>query len=480
MTLRLTRVAAIGSAFCFFLTGGSPQSAPNYLVEVKTANAQDIGHRLEESGFDVASISTSKSMVQVVTADPSKLERFANNFGLETNEFEVTSVVRSVAYSNFRSEDGQEDYFDHAKTKARLQQLADAHRSIAKVYNLNEWLGLPKTREGNDIFALQISRNPGQIEDEPKIAFVAQHHARELMTHHTVLDTAAHLLQEIQAGNQQYTKAINESAIWFIPVINPDGLDYVFASDRMWRKNRSTNSDGSRGVDLNRNYEFKWGECGQNSSTPSSDIFKGSAANSEPEVQLMDELNDRLHFQYLISYHSSGNEVLYPYRCGELAESSVIHDLRDRLAAELNFGQRYGSSSGEDYEHHYANYGTLAFLLEIGEEFQPEFSEYENTVFPNVRKVLPFIIEELQAPALEIKVTDRKDSKAIEAKISIDEISFQEGEKRHTDAFGSYRWRLDPGTYHVNISAPGFKSQKLTVQIPSQSLRHEVKLERSI
>jgi murein tripeptide amidase MpaA len=478
MSLRLARTAGVGVLVYLFSIALSPQKAPQYLVQIETNDAQTLGHQMEESGFDVASISESKKMIQVVTADPQRIMRFAKDFGIDSTAFRVSSIERSQPYE--REVDAtEEDYFDYPKTLARLNQLADQNRDIVRTFNLTNWLNQPKTQEGRDIFALQISKNPDQIEDEPKILFIGQHHARELMTHHTVLDTAAFLLEQVRAGNNQYADAVEKSAIWFVPVVNPDGLEFVFDSDRMWRKNRSANSDGSRGVDINRNYPFKWGECGQNSSYPESDIFKGPNPGSEPEVKLMDALVNRLRFQYIISYHSSGNEVLYPYRCGELAEAQMINDIRDRLANELNFGQRVGSSSGEDYEHHYAYYGAIAFLLEIGEEFQPPYSEYENVVFPNVRKVLPFLLNELEAPHLLLKVTDAGTDQPVQAKLEIAQIRFKEGETRTTDSFGTYRWRLAPGAYQVSVSAPGFRAQTLTVDFPSQSVAKNIRLERS-
>ena len=49
--------------------------------------------------------------------------------------------------------------------------------------------------------------------------------------------------------------------ILILPLINPDGREYVRLSTEdgheWWRKNRSYNN-GSRGTDINRNYDFLW------------------------------------------------------------------------------------------------------------------------------------------------------------------------------------------------------------------------------
>jgi len=47
------------------------------------------------------------------------------------------------------------------------------------------------------------------------------------------------------------TAVVDEHEIWVVPVWNPDGYDYVFSTDNLWRRNRRP-VDGAVGVDLNR------------------------------------------------------------------------------------------------------------------------------------------------------------------------------------------------------------------------------------
>ena len=290
------------------------------------------------------------------------------------------------------------------------------------------------------------------------------------MTHHAVVDAAKDLLEKAQAGDPIVLGDLKKSAVWFVPVVNPDGLNYVFESDRMWRKNRSKNSNGTRGVDLNRNYEFKWGECGRNSSSPSSQVFKGPAAFSETESRTLDQLNARLRAQYLISYHSFGNEVLYPYVCGRVTEPNYM-TLRDELVTELNYGERLASSSGEDFEHHYARYGSLSFLLEIGSTFQPRFSHYRNVIWPKVKKVVPFLLNKLSEPHVEIRVQDLETKEPLQAAVEVDQLRFTEGEIRTTDSFGVYRWRLPAGDYQFDISLNGYKTNRTELSFAGREKR---------
>ncbi|MEK6542929.1 MAG: M14 family zinc carboxypeptidase, partial [Elusimicrobiota bacterium] len=102
--------------------------------------------------------------------------------------------------------------------------------------------------------------------------------------------------------------------IYITPMMNPDGAEYDYedGSYRMWRKNRSSNSDGSKGVDLNRNYGYQWGKEGS-SPYPNSDTFRGEGPFSEPETQrIRDFIDSKPNIKILMSYHSFSELILWP------------------------------------------------------------------------------------------------------------------------------------------------------------------------
>lgn len=435
-------------------------SSQNYLVIVHSKDPVKLRAYLENKGYDIAGYNAKKHTYEVVTMEPRALELEKERATKAGISFQIISTEASEPYYRYSKrkygKNIRNDYWNEAQTLQAMEQLEKKYPQWAKVYNLTQWLKVKPTVEGRALYALQVSGNPERIEDEPKILIIGLHHCRELMTHHAVVDSAADILQQAANKNGKTLSWLETCSIWFVPVVNPDGLEYVFSSDRMWRKNRSHNPDNTRGVDLNRNYFFQWGYCGSNSSSGSSSIYKGPGPNSEPEVQTMDALNALLKCQYIVSYHSSGDEVLYLYKCGEIAEEDLYFDIRDRLAKELQFGKRVASSSGEDFEHHYNQYGSISFLIEIGSSFQPSFSTYRNMVWPNVKKVVPFFLEELQLPHIHVKVTDVKTGKALQASISIAEIKFKEKEIRKADQFGSYRWRVFPGEYELIVEMKGY------------------------
>src|SRR5262249_39437001 len=141
---------------------------------------------------------------------------------------------------------------------------------------------------------------------------VACHHAREINTPVVALDAIDRLLNGYGV-DPEVTTLVNRYEIWVAPVWNPDGYNYVFTTDNLWRKNRRNNGGGAFGVDQNRNYPFGWTAACSGSTSPSSDTYKGPSASSEPETQTMTALSNDRNFDKVIDFHSYGRDLLYAY-----------------------------------------------------------------------------------------------------------------------------------------------------------------------
>jgi murein tripeptide amidase MpaA len=105
--------------------------------------------------------------------------------------------------------------------------------------------------------------------------------------------------------------------IFIAPLINPDGREWVQSPTgyQWWRKNRRVNADGSRGTDLNRNYDFLWPWIiGQTSGSPPSDTYHGTAPFSEPETRNVRWLLDTYpNVACFVDVHSYSELILFPW-----------------------------------------------------------------------------------------------------------------------------------------------------------------------
>ena len=164
----------------------------------------------------------------------------------------------------------------------RMQQIAAAFPTIARVVDLTATYNTPPTAEGRHLFALKISDNVGQDEDEPAVLLISAHHAREITTPVITLAAADRLTAQY-ATDPRIAAAVNAHEIWIAPVWNPDGYSHVFTTDNLWRKNRRVFANGT-GVDLNRNYSQGWSaSCREHNDVE----CKGPSAASEPETQAL-------------------------------------------------------------------------------------------------------------------------------------------------------------------------------------------------
>jgi len=141
--------------------------------------------------------------------------------------------------------------------------------------------------------------------------FLGCHHAREWISVEVPLYIAQYLADNYET-DAEVKHLVDNCEIWIVPVVNPDGYEYSRTRDRMWRKNRRDNGDGTFGVDLNRNYDSMWGTVDAPSRT-SAITYCGPNAFSEPETQAVRDLVRTYDFRILMSYHSFWQAFYYPW-----------------------------------------------------------------------------------------------------------------------------------------------------------------------
>ncbi|MGL4596218.1 MAG: M14 family metallopeptidase, partial [Bacteroidia bacterium] len=173
------------------------------------------------------------------------------------------------------------------------------------------------TPEGRFVYYLKISDNPNVDETEPEMLYTAVHHAREPAGVSQLIMYMYYLLENY-ATNPEIQYLVNNTELYFIPCVNPDGYVYNETTDPngggMWRKNRRDNQDGTYGIDLNRNYGYNFGFDNQGSSPNTFDnTYRGPSAFSEPETQQVKFLCEQHQFRIALNYHTYGNLLICPW-----------------------------------------------------------------------------------------------------------------------------------------------------------------------
>ncbi|MCB9883592.1 MAG: hypothetical protein H6834_17525 [Planctomycetes bacterium] len=359
------------------------------------------------------------------------------------------------------------NYFTTSEIEAELLALETKYPAIAKRIDLQAFTQTAKTHENRTIWALKISTNVAVDEDEPQTLIAGQHHARELNSPYMVLRAAQRVL-EGQATDPTLQRVVREGALWFVPTVNPDGVEAVWNVDNYWRKNRRVVSGVVRGVDLNRNYPFRWGACGA-SSNATSQTYMGPSPASEPETQTMMAFARKLRFEKYLDFHSYGQDVLDTYSpCTSTSYPGskllAFHNLyRDRLAQATGYNTRTPSASGEAPEWHWAENGTMSFLVEVGTAFQPPFT---STVTEEIR-VWPAVVEFLTwTPSFRGHTTSLRSAAPLEATIAVQDFAFLFGETTRTATSGRLHLWAPEGARSVTCAAPSHDSAPLSVTAP--------------
>ena len=148
-----------------------------------------------------------------------------------------------------------------------------------------------KTIEGRSVYSVKISDNPDVDEDEPEVLYTALIHAREPESMMQMLYFMFYLLENY-GTDPEATYLVDNRELYFIPIINPDGYVYNQTINPkgggMWRKNRKDNSNGTFGIDLNRNFgpSYYWNAPnGGSSLDPADETYRGVSPFSEPETE---------------------------------------------------------------------------------------------------------------------------------------------------------------------------------------------------
>lgn len=202
-------------------------------------------------------------------------------------------------------------YYTYAEIVANIDSMYAQFPNI-----ITEKFSIGTSHLGRTIWAMKISDNPNQNENEPQVEYDALIHSREPQSMATLLYFMWYLLENY-GSNPEVTYLVNNRELFFVPCFNPDGYEKNRQTNPngggMWRKNRRNNSE-SDGVDLNRNYSFQWGYDNSGSSpTPSSDTYRGPSPFSEPETQAVSNFIINKNIKTSLNMHSYWNAYLYPW-----------------------------------------------------------------------------------------------------------------------------------------------------------------------
>ena len=194
------------------------------------------------------------------------------------------------------------------------------------------WMGpataVATSREGRPIQLLCVTKDregcDGQSE-RPAVLYTALLHAREPISLTCLLHFLRALLRRAEAGEAGAAALLGQRKLLFLPTVNPDGWAWnERARPRgggMKRKNglrscgRGVRPGPSDGVDLNRNFGYKWAYSRQTGSSAQGcdEEYRGKEPFSEPETRAVRDVATLHGVRAVLHWHGWGNSLAFPF-----------------------------------------------------------------------------------------------------------------------------------------------------------------------
>jgi carboxypeptidase T len=308
------------------------------------------------------------------------------------------------------------------ETYASLAQIAHDHPGLARWIDIGDsWdkitTGGPA---GYDLQVLQLTNHkiPGP---KPVFFLMGAIHAREYATAELATRFAEYLVKAY-GSNADVTWLLDYNEVQILPVANPDGRKFA-ETGLLWRKN-TDNGEGclvanAYGIDLNRNYDFKWGGPGA-SLDACSEVYLGRSAASESETLALQTYLSGLYPDrrgpadgdaapndtsgLLISLHSYGQLVLWPWGWTNApAPNAAQFQTLGRKFAFFNHAipeqaDALYATSGTTDEWLYGRLGTAAYTFEMGTAFFQACSTFETSLYPDNLQALLYALKAARRP----------------------------------------------------------------------------------
>ena len=277
-------------------------------VNIWSENDESVTFSVSEKEYEnIFSLLGRYGIIPTITNDD--IQQQINN-DLDRREHRRGNSPSTFAYDEYLDYDEYMNWIDH---------VAEDHGGL----NISVKV-MGKTHEGRDIPALVIPGVLAETNDNPVIVLDCGIHAREWISPAMCRLFIHEMMKCTEIENADKCNPIVRDHFYdynwhILPMLNPDGYQYTWSNDRLWRKNRFPSATGPcTGTDLNRNSPVAWGTEGA-SDNSCSNTYRGDAPGSELEIQTLqngfsdiESLNGG-DIKAYVSLHSYSQKIISSY-----------------------------------------------------------------------------------------------------------------------------------------------------------------------
>lgn len=293
------------------------------------------------------------------------------------NETGEQGEAREVSFDHRQIVKITKQKYSYTDMKADLSVLEKTYDRYCRV----DVIGA--TAQGRNLYDVVV----GNQNADKTLLIVSTIHGREYAC--TVI-----LMRQIEYYLRNYNKTINglkpatvlkDMQIHYVVMANPDGVNISQTKYARWKAN-------SRGVDLNRNYPYKFVVSGKKGP----EGYTGAKAGSEKETQALMSLTKSLKKNTdlcaVINYHAMG-EIIFGEYSGNSAstkkEVRTLYLLARRLTGYKDAGGYNSTGHGCYREYVMYGQGIPSITIEVGKHWCPiPYSDYQSIYNKNKMVVL--------------------------------------------------------------------------------------------
>ncbi|OAD62352.1 Carboxypeptidase D [Eufriesea mexicana] len=204
----------------------------------------------------------------------------------------------------------------HYTHYAELQQLFS---SLSQKYpNLAKVISIGKSVEGRDLLVLEISENVNERKlCEPMVKYVANMHGDEAVGRELLIYLAQYLLYNY-GKNERVTKLMNNTDIYLMPSMNPDGFEKSEEGKCTSKKDFSGRENANH-VDLNRNFPDQFNK-------KTNHLLKGGSILDGRQNETIAMMTWIATEPFVLSGNLHGGAVVasYPYDSGKSPDDELF------------------------------------------------------------------------------------------------------------------------------------------------------------
>ncbi|MGE3608203.1 MAG: M14 family zinc carboxypeptidase [Bacteriovoracaceae bacterium] len=341
------------------------------------------------------------------------------------------------------------DYPSFTEITKKLMALQAKRPDLFKVFSIG------KSVKGRDLWMVKVSDNVNTDEVEPEFKFISSMHGDEI----TGRELTIKLLEEMAekyGKDPEITQLINNTEIYIMPSMNPDG------SDLHQRAN-------SNGVDLNRNF-------------PDMTRERQSSAKGR-EIETQSVMNFQASRQFALSANFHGGTIVanYPW------DSTYDRHPMDKFVQELALGYaennpemrnstdfNRGITNGADWyvvkggmqDWSYFWFNDLQITIELSHEKWPNYSEIPSFYQNNRNSMMAFMKEIHSGAGIKFNRSN------VEGTIRIKQNSPEVKDYGSFSFHGSEFYKVLPeGDYTFTIQEKNGSTSKLELSVPKSEIK---------